>query len=697
VASRGGRRARRAGGAVVGLGAPVLFADPPGIDDHAHDLEVHDPDAPGLAGTRDCLVAGCLRSLAVDDGTPARPTDADDMRRLRDRIDDAGEDGPGGRPKYHLTPPANWLNDPNGLIRWDGRYHVFYQYNPGGPFHNTIHWGHAVSDDLVTWRDEPVALSPSPDGPDRDGCWSGCAVDDDGTPTLLYTGGNGRDQLPCLATTDDPDLRSWEKYEGNPVIESPPADLDVLETEHWRAEFRDHNVWREDGRWHHLVGTGLVDGGGAALLYTGETLTEWTYEGPLLAGGPDAGAVWECPELLDLGDRRLLHVSDYENVVYFLGTVEDGEFVVDSEGCSTTATSTRRSPSRTRTEVPKMRLIRSARSRGVAPRGPRRGRTVGRRLVGRALAPRVIETAPDGDLRQRPADEATDLRTERLADGETVALAPDDQRRLDVSGAAIEIEIEIALDDAEAVEISVFETPDRAEHTPIRYARDGTLSIDRTPSSRDPRAFADAQSMAVPPYDEPLSAARLPRPLRDRDLRQRSPLSHEPGVPDPRRRGRRLRAGRGRARGDRVAVGVGTRRGDADGRRLSGPDGGRSIVRRLRGHHRLVDVAGGAPVSEVAAPPGSPAVPRVRDDGTDDVRDRERQPDAGLADPTGGDPRDREPDDAEHQHRDGRGGERLPAPRKLPVYARMMPMKPKVSATIRRNCEPTATTRPASA
>jgi len=55
---------------------------------------VHDPDAPGLAGTRDCLVAGCLRSLAVDDGTPARPTDADDMRRLRDRIDDAGEDGP---------------------------------------------------------------------------------------------------------------------------------------------------------------------------------------------------------------------------------------------------------------------------------------------------------------------------------------------------------------------------------------------------------------------------------------------------------------------------------------------------------------------------------------------------------------------------------------------------------------------------
>jgi len=491
-------------GAVLGVGAPVLFAEPPAGDG---------PAAGRFAETRDRLVAGCLRSLAEDDGTPGRPTTAADMRRLRERVDDAGEDGPGGRPKYHLTAPANWLNDPNGLIRWNGRYHVFYQYNPGGPFHNTIHWGHAVSDDLVTWTDEPVALSPSPGGPDRDGCWSGCAVDDDGTPTLLYTGGDGRDQLPCLATTDDPGLRTWEKYAGNPVIESPPADLDVLETEHWRAEFRDHNVWREGGRWHHLVGTGLADGGGAALLYTGETLTEWTYEGALLTGGPDAGAVWECPELLDLGDRRLLHVSDYENVVYFLGDVEDGEFVVESEGLldhgdfyapqSLTDTGdggeTRGGegdggdePDRTLTWgwLPEARDVAGQWDAGWS---------------GALSLPRVIGTGPDGGLRQRPADEVAELRTDRLAADETVDLAPDDRRRLDVAGAAIEIEAEIALDDAEAVELSVFETPDRAEHTPVRYERDGTLSVDRAPSSGDHRAFADAQSMSVPPHDEPLS------------------------------------------------------------------------------------------------------------------------------------------------------------------------------------------------
>ncbi len=474
-------------GGVLGVGAPLLFADDPAPER---------PDADALAETRDRLVAGSLRSLAVDDGTPGRPTSAVDIRRLRDRVGEAGEDGVGGRPKYHLTPPANWLNDPNGLIRWNGRYHVFYQYNPGGPFHNTIHWGHAVSDDLVTWTDEPVALSPSRDGPDRDGCWSGCAVDDGGTPTLLYTGGNGRDQLPCLATTGDPALRTWEKYAGNPVIASPPADLDVLETDHWRAEFRDHNVWREGGRWYHLVGTGLGGGGGAALLYTSETLTEWTYEGALLTGGPESGAVWECPELLDLGDRRLLHVSDYENVVYFLGTFADDEFTVESRGLldhgDFYAPQSLDDGDRTLTWgwLPEARDVEAQWDAGWS---------------GALSLPRVIETGSDGGVRQRPAGEVAELRTTQLADDARIDLAADDRRRLDVDGAAIEIAAEIALDDAEAVELSVFETPDRAEHTPIRYERDGTLSVDRAPSSRNPHAFVDTQSMSVPPYDEPLS------------------------------------------------------------------------------------------------------------------------------------------------------------------------------------------------
>src|SRR2546423_13522026 len=92
------------------------------------------------------------------------------------------------RPHYHFLPPSNWMNDPNGLIHWKGQYHLFYQYNPNGALHGTIHWGHAVSPDLVHWEHLPIALAPTPGGPDKDGIWSGCAVDNDGIPTIFYTG-----------------------------------------------------------------------------------------------------------------------------------------------------------------------------------------------------------------------------------------------------------------------------------------------------------------------------------------------------------------------------------------------------------------------------------------------------------------------------------------------------------------------------
>ncbi|MGP1673704.1 MAG: hypothetical protein ACTS8Z_00640, partial [Candidatus Limnocylindrales bacterium] len=92
------------------------------------------------------------------------------------------------RPRYHLTPPSGWMNDPNGPIFVDGRLHVFYQHNPDGPYWDRVHWGHAVSDDLVRWEHWPIAIAPETDGPDSFGCWSGCVVDADGTPTMLYTG-----------------------------------------------------------------------------------------------------------------------------------------------------------------------------------------------------------------------------------------------------------------------------------------------------------------------------------------------------------------------------------------------------------------------------------------------------------------------------------------------------------------------------
>ena len=122
------------------------------------------------------------------------------------------------RPRYHVLPPSGWLNDPNGFIYHQGVYHLFYQHNPAGGFHADIHWGHAVSPDLARWQHRPIALAPTPDGPDAGGCWSGSAAIVGGRPVLFYSG--VYPQTVCMATGDD-DLDTWVKHP-TPLIAAPP-------------------------------------------------------------------------------------------------------------------------------------------------------------------------------------------------------------------------------------------------------------------------------------------------------------------------------------------------------------------------------------------------------------------------------------------------------------------------------------------
>ncbi|MEZ4632950.1 MAG: hypothetical protein R2880_19930 [Deinococcales bacterium] len=92
------------------------------------------------------------------------------------------------RPSYHLSAPSGWLNDPNGIIYWQGNYHLFYQYNPHAARWGAPYWGHIMSSDLVHWQELPTALTPSQEPVDLDGCWSGCAINDKGVATFLYRG-----------------------------------------------------------------------------------------------------------------------------------------------------------------------------------------------------------------------------------------------------------------------------------------------------------------------------------------------------------------------------------------------------------------------------------------------------------------------------------------------------------------------------
>ena len=223
-----------------------------------------------------------------------------------DRQPALGTDDP-HRPALHIHPQRGWLNDPNGICRIDGRYHVFYQHNPAAPVHRDIHWAHVSSEDLLHWSLEPIALTPRPDGPDRGGCWSGCVVDDGGIPTAIYTGVVDSPQdAGVLLARSDRTLREWV---GQPAWTVGTPDDDAI------SDVRDPFLFTCEGRRYAVQGAGHLSGRPQLLLYGCDDLTDWSPLGPLLTtDDPVAVAVadatiWECPNLFRLGDDWVIILS----------------------------------------------------------------------------------------------------------------------------------------------------------------------------------------------------------------------------------------------------------------------------------------------------------------------------------------------------------------------------------------------------
>jgi beta-fructofuranosidase len=252
------------------------------------------------------------------------------------------------RPQYHLIPSHNWMNDPNGPIYFNGRYHMFHQYNPHGATWGNMHWAHATSPDMIRWQHQPVAIAPTPGGPDSDGVFSGSAVLDNGKPTVIYTavappssagdatlrdGVHTWRETQCLAVAQDNDLRIWKKL-SEPVIASPPAGVEV-------TGFRDPALWREGGNWMLILGSGVRGKGGMILLYTSRDLRHWRYLHPLIEGSPsqstsvnpvDTGEMWECPDFFPLGNKHVLLISTMGKVRSKVGTYAHQRFTPEKEG-----------------------------------------------------------------------------------------------------------------------------------------------------------------------------------------------------------------------------------------------------------------------------------------------------------------------------------------------------------------------------
>jgi len=244
------------------------------------------------------------------------------------------------RPQFHLLPAKNWMNDPNGPIYFNGKYHMFFQYNPLAAVWGDMSWNHAVSPDMLHWTHLPVAMTPTPDSPDSFGVFSGSALRVEKRVYQVYTGTkmsshelatirDGADNIQesqCLAYSDDPKLVKWTKLP-QPIIPLPPASIQI-------TGFRDPSAWKQ-GDWYYMtVGSGEAKVGGCVLLYRSkkvEDASSWEYMHKLTSGdwngkktaNPcDDGEMWECPDFFALDGGHVLIYSTLGKVIWESGKLD---------------------------------------------------------------------------------------------------------------------------------------------------------------------------------------------------------------------------------------------------------------------------------------------------------------------------------------------------------------------------------------
>ncbi|WP_419805793.1 glycoside hydrolase family 32 protein [Terriglobus sp.] len=251
------------------------------------------------------------------------------------------------RPCYHLMPRRGWMNDPCAPVYFDGRYHMFFQYNPGASVWGDMHWAHAVSADMVHWTERPIALAPTTGGPDSYGVFTGSMIVDEGIPKIVYTcvspstaelstlsySNPPEREQQCLATPTnvfakdaDAKLDTWQKQ--GVVVPSPAAGMHV-------TGFRDPTPWREADGWYMLLASGEYKKGGNVLLYKSADLKQWKFVKVFAQGkwtGSDekdtvnTGEMWECPDFFPLGARHvLIHstgTADGRKTLWQVGTLD---------------------------------------------------------------------------------------------------------------------------------------------------------------------------------------------------------------------------------------------------------------------------------------------------------------------------------------------------------------------------------------
>ncbi len=403
------------------------------------------------------------------------------------------------RPRYHFVPPGGTLHDPNGACYWNGRYHLFYQYWPPSqvgerPWREAMHWGHAVSEDLVTWQDLPIALAPDP-GPELS-CYSGQSLVEPDRLVLMYHGpGAGN----CIATATDEFAIDIEKHPANPVI---PMDED--------APYRvfDPCIWREDG-WYYSLSGSHADGDrgeqcrDTAYLFRSPNLEDWEYLHPLFEGGfhTEPGEDAAVPNFFPV-DRHhlLLFFSHTRGPQYYLGRYERdaSRFTVHAHGrmnAGPVSYGNLHAPS----------VLADPDGRRVAVFNIREARRDEREAPWRGWQqvlslPRKIDVQ-DGAVTVEPVSELAALRRDHQR-YDDVHLANQAWVVPDPPGESVEVRASIDPGDAEEIGISVLRSPNGDVETTVSvWPAAHTVGIDPT------RAIERADVLGRPPELLPLECS----------------------------------------------------------------------------------------------------------------------------------------------------------------------------------------------
>ncbi|MBW3083729.1 glycoside hydrolase family 32 protein [Bifidobacterium phasiani] len=419
-------------------------------------------------------------------------------------------------PKFHIASDGGWINDPNGLCYYKGRWHVFYQLFPYGTAWGLCHWGHVSSADLVTWRREPITMAPSLEQ-ERDGVFSGsAAIGDDGELRFYYTGhrwANGRDntggewQVQMMAVPDDDELRHVTKL--GMIIDCPRDKV------HWH--FRDPKVWKTGDVWYMVHGVSSADRRGQMWLYTSEDMVEWTFK-TVLFEHPDPDVfMLECPDFFPLADRDgnekwVLCFSamgsrpkgfmnrNANNAGYMIGTWEPGgafepqtEFRLWDCGHNYYAPQSFDAPDGRRIMVGWMSPFDHAMA------------MAGDGWCGQLTQLREVFLGEDGDVHTVPVPEADALRADDVEFG-AVDLAEGGRMTLDadLEAGEIELSIDLANTTAERCGLRVHETQDGGYVYVAYDAQTGCVVLDRQNGSG-----TDGGYRAAPLSDDELAADAL--------------------------------------------------------------------------------------------------------------------------------------------------------------------------------------------